>query len=208
MRKIGVNEKGQESKVIVAVDPGYDGTKVTVNGERFSIPKTTVKKIGNEFESTGSLEGIYEVTTEKGTFLCGPNIRNLVDMSKDFHTRYDKDADQTGNYSYFVTDEFVANTLGAITMALIMAEQKKVIKDASKADLYTILPLPHQAYESMTSPVAGKLLGNHSVTFKGTVGDEYIDRQIDFSIPDDNEHFIVTSQVIACLTGFMPDIIP
>ena len=43
-----------------------------------AIPKKTIKKIGNEYETTGTLAGIYEVKTAEGVFICGENIKALI----------------------------------------------------------------------------------------------------------------------------------
>lgn len=200
-------KKGTTPRIVLSYDPGYDGSKVTVNGERFSIPKKTVRKIGNEYESVGSLEGIYEITNEKGSYLCGPNIMILVDDNEDFHKRYDKGAEQSGNYSYFATNEFEANALASIALALIKAEKEGLIKlkDLSKTELYLVVELPHAALDSMSKTVAGMLLGEKSFTFKGTIDGEDIEVSLNISINAEDDHFTVMSQVIACLFGYITD---
>lgn len=197
----------KKNRVVVSIDPGYDGTKVTVNGERFSIPKKTVKKIGNEYESLGSLEGIYEITTESGTFLCGPNIKILVDDNKEFHERFDKGAEQSGNYSYFATSEFEANTLAAMAIALIKAGKQGIISldDIAKTDLYTVVALPHAALESMTKTVAAALTGEKKISFKGNLDGEEVSFEAVVPIKTEDDHFLVISQVIACLLGYITD---
>jgi len=200
-------KQGNVPVIILSLDPGYDGTKVTVNGERLSIPKKTVMKMGNEYESVSSLEGIYEVTTEKGSYLCGPNIMILVDDNEDFHKRYDKGAEQSGNYSYFATNEFEANALASIALALIKAEKAGIVKlkDLSKAELYVVVELPHAALESMAKTVAGILVGEKVFTFKGTVDGEDTELTLNLSINAEGDHFSVMSQVIACLFGYITD---
>lgn len=198
--------KFKDGKLVVSIDPGYDGTKVTVNGARFSIPKKTIRKQGNEYESTGSLDGIYEVTTKDGSFLCGPNIQVLVDDNNELHQRFDKSAEQAANYSYFNTREFAANTLAALELALIKASKSGVIDPAkiSKENLYVVVELPHDSLKDMSRAVADALLGEHEYTFKGTVDGEDIDTKVNIEIGNE-EHFFTISQVIACLSGYMSD---
>lgn len=198
-------KKLKSGRVVISVDPGYDGTKVTVNGEKFSIPKKTVKKIGNEYESVGSLEGIHEVVTDAGAFLCGPNIKILVDDNKDFHERFDSKAEQNNNYSYFATNEFVANTMAAISIALVKADTEKIINldNLDKADINLVVSLPHEALESMSQTVINALVGLKNITFKGTVDGNHIERELSYEIK--SEKIFVISQVIACLIGYITD---
>lgn len=198
--------KFKDGKLVVSIDPGYDGTKVTVNGARFSIPKKTIRKQGNEYESTGSLDGIYEVTTKDGSFLCGPNIQVLVDDNNELHQRFDKSAEQAANYSHFNTREFAANALAALELALIKASKSGVIDPAkiSKENLYVVVELPHDSLKDMSRAVADALLGEHEYTFKGTVDGEDIDTKVNIEIGNE-EHFFTISQVIACLSGYMSD---
>lgn len=197
----------KENRVVVSVDPGYDGTKVTVNGEKFSIPKKTVKKIGNEYESVGNLEGVYEVTTETGSYLCGPNVKILVDDNEDFHKRFDKGAEQSGNYSYFNTQEFVANTMAALSIALIKASKSKLVdlKALDKTSLFLVMSLPHTALESMSSTVATALIGKHEINFKGMIDGEEYDTPLSIEIKQEDGQFMIISQVIACLLGYITD---
>lgn len=200
-------KKGNNPVIVFSYDPGYDGSKGTINGDRFSIPKKTVKKIGNEYESVGSLEGVYEIETEKGTYLCGPNIMILVDDNEDFHKRFDRGAEQSGNFSYFATNEFEANALASVAIALIKAEKEGLIKakELDKVDLYFVIELPHDALESMAKTVAGMLVGEKTFTFKGNVDGEDVEQQFNISIRNEGDHFIVMSQVIACLFGYITD---
>lgn len=201
MKKLG------KGRLLISVDPGYDGTKVTVNGERFDIPKETIKKIGYEYESVDNLDGIYEIKTDEGTYLCGPNIQILVSDNKDFHERFDKGAEQSNNYSYFATNEFVANTLAAIALALFRAESQGIAKidELDKTDLYLVVTLPHEALESMTSTVANALIGTKAFTFKGIVDGVAVEKDIKVNIKKGDGHFLVVSQVIALLLGYMTD---
>lgn len=206
-------KKRKDGAVVVSIDPGYDGTKVTVNGERFSIPKKTVRKIGNEYESMGSLDGIYEVDTKDGSFLCGPNIQVLVDDNEDFHKRFDKGAEQSNNYAHFATKEFVANTMASLTLALLRAQKEGIIsnvEDLDKTNLYVVVELPHEAVDSMTKTVAAELLGKHEYAFKGKI--EYADGEteevnvnINVELKAEDDHFIIISQVLACLFGYITD---
>lgn len=197
----------KKGRVIISVDPGYDGTKVTVNGTRFDIPKKTVKKIGNEYESLGNLDGVYEITTSTGSYLCGPNIQILVDDNKDFHERFEREVDQNSNYSYFATNEFTANVLAAISLALIKASEEKLVDldNLDKTNLYIVVALPHKALSSMTETVANALLGTQKVSFKGKVDDVPISRELSINIKAEEDHFLIVSQVIACLLGYITD---
>lgn len=199
--------KFENNTIIFSLDPGYDGTKVTVNGDTFSIPKKTVKKIGNEYESMGTLEGIYEISMKEGTYLCGPNIMILVDDNDDFHGRFDKGAEQSSNYSYFATNEFKANALAAIAMAMIQAEKEGLVKisNLDKANIHYIIELPHTALESMAKAVGNLLLGEHTFVFKGAIDGENIEQEISLTISKEDDHFIVMSQVLACLFGCITD---
>lgn len=204
----------KKKRVIVSIDPGYDGTKVTVNGSRFSIPKKTIKKIGNEYETTGTLAGIYEVKTAEGVFICGENIKALINNNEDLHERFDKGSDQNGNYSYFNTAEFRANTLAAIGIALEKAVRAGIIDDAEKADLYVVVTLPHTALDSMHNAVK-MITGKQNFTISGDFtrlpgdtedsADTSTEKSFNIEIKQDGEHFIVISQVIACLLGYITD---
>lgn len=191
--------------VVFSYDPGYDGSKVTINGEVFSIPKKTVKKIGNEYESMGNLEGIYEIGMKEGTYLCGPNIMILVDDNDDFHTRFDKGAEQSGNYSYFATNEFKANAFASIAIAMIKAEKEGLvdISKLDKADIHYVIELPHTALESMAKTVGNLLLGENEFTFRGNIDGEDIEKEFTLTITKEDDHFLVMSQVLACLFGYI-----
>jgi len=205
--------KKYEKQILISVDPGYDGTKVTVNGERFDFPKETVKKVGNEYEQLDTLDGIYELEMNGETYLCGPNIKVLVDENSDFHKRLGKSAEQDSNYSYFATKEFAANCMTAISMALIKAADKgicssKKVKDAYSLDvdsdnLYIVVELPHEAMERMAASVVNELVGTHKLHLKADVVDGNKDYNVSFEIGENK--LLVMSQVIAALVGYMTD---
>lgn len=194
-----------KKRLDISIDPGYDGTKVTVNGDTFDIPKKTVKKIGNEYEAMGALEGIYEITLPTGKFLCGPNISVMLDDNKEFHERYDKGAEQSGNYSYFATQEFVANTLSALSIAFIKASSEGLLDldDIDASNIYLIVELPHEALESMSKTVTGSLVGEHDITFKTDIAGAGKEYHLSFTINENR--LLIMSQVIACLIGYMTD---
>ncbi len=200
MKKLGKNA------VIISVDPGYDSTKVTVNGEIFDLPKKTVEQIGGEYTTlSGSLEGIYEVKLKNATYLCGPNVMSLVDSNKELHSRYDKAANIASDYDYIGTNEFVANVLASFTIALIKAEADKAITDADSADINAVVSLPHKAFnqETIRNKVASELIGEHDVKFKGVVDGIEIDRTFHIVLKKEDEKFLIISQVIACLLGYV-----
>ena len=124
------------------------------------------QKIGNEYETTGTLAGIYEVKTAEGVFICGENIKALINNNEDLHERFDKGSDQNGNYSYFNTAEFRANTLAAIGIALEKAVRAGIIDDVEKADLYVVVTLPHTALDSMHNAVK-MITGKQNFTISG-----------------------------------------
>lgn len=206
--------KKYDKQILISVDPGYDGTKVTVNGERFDFPKETVKKVGNEYEQLATtLDGIYEIDMDGETYLCGPNIKVLVDENMDFHERLGKSAEQDSNYSYFATKEFIANCMTAISIALIKAADKGIcsMKKAGGAyslnvdsdNLYLVLELPHEAMSRMTASVVNELVGVHKVRLKANVIDE--NREYDITFEIGAKKLLVMSQVIAALVGYMTD---
>ncbi len=199
-------KKLKKNTVIISVDPGYDSTKVTVNGETFDLPKKTVEQIGDEYTTiSGSLDGIYEVKIKTGTYLCGPNVMSLVDSNKEFHERFDKSSNLASDYDYFGTNEFVANTLASIAIALIKAEAGEVIDDAENADINTVVSLPHKAYgqDAIRNKVAAELIGEHDVHFKGVVDGNEVNRTLHIVLKKEDEKFLVISQVIACLLGYV-----
>ena len=65
-------------RIALSIDPGYDGTKTTVNGVTFTIPHDTVEKRGKEYDSCRDLEDIYQIETAAGTYLLGPGISALI----------------------------------------------------------------------------------------------------------------------------------
>ncbi len=200
MKKLGKNT------VIISVDPGYDSTKVTVNGEIFDLPKKTVEQIGDEYTTlSGSLEGIYEVTLKTGTYLCGPNIMSLVDSNKEFHDRFDKGSNLASDYDYFGTSEFVANALASFAIALIKAEKSNVIASANDADINAVVSLPHKAFrqDAIKNKVAAELIGEHEVKFKGVIDGIEVDRTLNIVLKKEDEKFLIISQVIACLLGYV-----
>lgn len=199
------NMKDLGKKIVMSIDPGYDATKVTVNGEKFDLLKETVKKIGNEYEQLNTLVGIYEVKMGDEVYLCGPNIKVLLDDNKDFHERFDKGVDQSGNYSYFNTKEFLANSLAAISMGLIKASAEGLcdLKDIDSNNLYIIVELPHEALENMHTSVKRALAGEHNITFTADI--EGTTKVYELSFKINEKKLLVTSQVIACLLGYMTD---
>ncbi len=207
-------QKLDNNAVIVSIDPGYDGTKVTVNGSTFDLPKKTVRKDRNAYETIGSLEGIYEITTKDGVFLFGPNIASMVEDNAILHDQFDRGAEQSGNYSYFNTQEMTANALGALMIALLKAQRNGIIKkesDLEKTTPYVVMELPHEAMNSMPKALAGQLVGKHDVRFKGRIAlkegetPEDIELSTSITISADEDHFLVISQVIACLFGYITD---
>lgn len=205
--------KKYDKQILISVDPGYDGTKVTVNGERFDFPKETVKKVGNEYEQLTTLDGIYEIEIDGETYLCGPNIKVLVDENRDFHERFGKTAEQDSNFSYFATKEFIANCMTAISIALIKAADKGIcsIKKAGDAyslnvdsdNLYLVIELPHESMGRMTASVVNELVGAHTLKLKANVIDGNKDYNVTFEIGA--KKLLVMSQVIAALVGYMTD---
>lgn len=198
MRKLG-------KRIVISLDPGYDGSKVTVNGEKFDIPKKTIQKIGNEYEQMGALEGVYEVKMESGKYLCGPNIKVMVEDNKEFHERFDKSAEQSSNYSYFATQEFVANCMANISIALIKAAKEGIceLDNIDSNNLYIVVELPHEALGSMSATVQRELVGDHEIVFTGDIEGENKTYELKFRIAE--KKLLIMSQVIACLLGYMTD---
>lgn len=189
-------------RIALSIDPGYDGTKTTVNGVTFTIPHDTVEKRGKEYDSCRDLEDIYQIETAAGTYLLGPGISALIGENDELHERFGKATMQSNNYSYFSTNEFYANTMASIAIGFIKAAEENLcdLNNIDPKNTYYIVELPHSALETSGRVVYEALVKKHHIVISGKISGTYKTYELDFEIPKNK--LIIGSQAIACLIGY------
>lgn len=200
----------EEKRLVIAVDPGFNATKITVNGLLvLDIPKDIVDITGNMHTMIGEKGDEYYVSRYIAgkEYLVGHNARKLM-LEKENQTTQDKVYGALNSYKYFETTESDINIMTAIGVALIKYAKwtkNNKIKPTLELDnmedweIFLGIALPHQAVDKVRQNLKMRLAKTHeySVETKDAI------YHLKFSIKEDRCVFI--SQAIVALLGTTSD---
>ncbi|MBQ7066891.1 MAG: ParM/StbA family protein [Lachnospiraceae bacterium] len=200
-------QRCKDKTLAIGIDPGFDSTKVVVNGTTFLIDKDVV-------ESTGGMLGkkkdnYYKCTYEDGKEYYIGSYARSAKTEKEKLEEYARKESFINDYSYFETFDFEISTIAAIGIALTEYEKdcKKMglspaistEKSLNDWKIYLGVALPHGVYEKYTGLMKQKFAKLHSFLIENSEK-EY---SIKFDIKPEN--VIVYSQAQCALIGAFSD---
>lgn len=175
--------------LVIAVDPGFDSTKIVINGIMFNVPNCIVD-ISGKMDSllwarkSGFLLSHY---IDGNDYLVGREARKLL-LQQDTREKQLRKRDMMDSYLMFTTQDFEINLFTTIGLALVKYSEyskKKDIKpvlDIQPGDSEDIInknraelkrfsliigvSLPNDAVASAWPSVKQKLIGDHQYSIE------------------------------------------
>lgn len=210
---MATNPKAIDGNIYIAIDPGYNATKVCVNGLLFSIPASIVDITGKlQNYITEKAEGYILSRYVRGKdYLIGEHARALL-MEPDVQEIMNQKSGMLESYEKFETEESQINILTAIGMALIKYEEackrdnllpeidlSQPIDNNSSVTLYVGIALPNDAASKIWTSVHPRIVGHHQFEIETNTGVH----NLDFTIYDENCG--AGSQVEEAFMGYIMD---
>lgn len=198
----------QKKVLVIAVDPGFDGIKVTVNGELFRMDKDITDQTNNDGNIGLRNEGYYSTRYMPGKIYIVGSFARKLKQSKTFREEEAEMRNITNSTRYFTTTTFEIAFITAVGAALINYEKvcvKKNLLPAFKVEelkeweIYLGIALPHTTYtekgmvENMRNLFAKEY---HFEMETHEIGKKYL---FDFKIKEEN--CTVQSQAIMAMLG-------
>lgn len=200
----------QNKEIVITVDPGFDATKVVINGMIFKVPWNVVDV--TESRDTGiqilakTEDYILSHYIEGKSYLVGEQARKQLGMrsAKDMQNVKQSLMDSFGK---FTSEDFEINVMSSIGYALVRYSQKLEkdkkmgfnTADMSDYKLFVGIALPHDALDIARNSVLKKIANQHS--FKLELDDG--DHELNFKIEKGKCFFM--SQAIMALMGAITD---
>ena len=199
--------------ILISVDPGYDATKVCVNGIIFKIPACVIDITGKTGNYIGNKKKGFILSSyiEGKECLVGEQARMLL-MEPDVQKIQNQKSGMLDSYEKFETQDSEINIMTSIGIALIEYEKlctskeilpaldlSKPIDENSPLEIYLAVALPNDALNETWSTVKQQVVGRHRFSLE-TEEKKY---QLDFVIKKEN--CMANSQVVAALIGSVSD---
>lgn len=196
-------------RLIIAVDPGFDYTKVVINGILFQVPYNVVDITGCESDYIGNRQEKFICSTviENRSNLVGSDARKLLMEAKQKAVQDEKHT-VLNSYQRFSTDDSRINILTCIGYAMIKyseyTKEKKVLPileldELNQWRIYVGMALPVGAIKDEWEYVRSYIVGHHTFDI-GTCDGTY---HLDFTIQKDKCK--KQAQVVAALLGMIAD---
>lgn len=199
--------------LLIAVDEGYSGSKITINGIVFEIPEPIVEITGRDNFIANMRKAGYICTTylpgEK--HLVGEQARMLL-KEPEYKEIQESKKSMMDSYHKFTTQDSEIHLMTCIAMALIKyanytkknkikpeLELDKVLDEKSPWNIYLILGYPNDVYDKVFRSVKPTVVGRHNFTVE-TEHDTYA---LNFAIKAKN--VMTYSQAIAAYMGLITD---
>lgn len=209
----------------IAIDPGYDATKVVINGLMFTIPCNVCDV--TEFIDRKAMVGerkagfLLSHYIQGKKYLVGEEARKLM-LEKQMRDLQVVKESMSNSFERFSMMETEINMMTAIGMALVLYSEHT--KKRKQQPILDILPgddektrkhnetelgrfnlvigvaLPNDAVEDVWPTVDKKLTGTHEFAFE--TADNYY--HLKFNIPE-KEHTMALSQAVCALLGAASD---
>lgn len=210
---MAANPKAFGGNILMAIDPGFDATKVCVNGLTFKIPACVIDitgKLGNYI--TKKKDGyILSRYIEGKECLVGEHAVALL-MEPDVQVIRNEKSGMIESYEKFETEESQINIMTAIGMALIkyeaLCKEKDIlpaldlsqpIDENSPLTIFVGVALPHDALEDAWKSVKRHIVGHHEFQIETDTGVH----NLNFTI--DSAHCMANSQVVEAFLGSIMD---
>ena len=203
----------QNYDILISIDAGYNGSKVTVNGVMFQIPADIVEITGRQYVGNIRKPGyICSTYIQDTNHLVGEQARMLI-MEPEYKEKMSVKLDMMESYEKFNTTDAKIHLMTCIGMALIKYSQytmehdikpqfdvRKVIDDeSSQFKIWVIVGYPHDVYSQVFRAVKPEIARRHAFNIE-TEDNSY---DLDFTI--DNERIMTYSQAMALYMGLISD---
>lgn len=177
---MATNPKAFGNDIMIAVDPGFDATKVCINGISFKIPACVIDitgSLGNYLTKDQDgyilsryIEGKECLVGEHALALLGePEVQKIRNQKSGMIESYEK----------FETEESQINIMTAIGMALIVYEAyskknnilpaidlSQPIDEESPLNIFIGVALPYDIKDSAWNSVKKHIVGKHSFSIE------------------------------------------
>lgn len=196
--------------ILISVDAGYNESKVTVNGLRFSVPANIVD-ITDRDKYIGDIrkEGFICSSYVNGfKHLVGEQAQMLLRESE-YKRRQESKKDIMESYDKFTTQDSTTHLMTCIGMALIkyseytkehhIKPEYDVRKKNNQFNIYVILGYPHEVYQQVFKVVKPLITKEHNFTIET----EYDIFDVNFEIKSSN--IMTYSQALALYMGLISD---
>ncbi len=208
----------QDYNLVIAVDPGFDSTKIVINGIMFSVPNCAVNITGKVNSILGARKSGFLLShyIDGNEYLVGREARKLM-LQQDARESRLKKKDVMDSYLMFTTQDFEINLFTIIGLALVKYSEyskKKDIKPAldlqpgdsddiinkNRSELKRFsmiigITLPTDSVQEAWPSVKQKLLGAHKCDIETDSG------FYGLSFTVEPGHVLVLPQATAALLG-------
>lgn len=178
------------TKLILAIDPGFDSLKVIANGKTFKIPFNVVETDERKMDEYAIGDDFLLYKDKVGTtFRVGQYAREFIFSKKE--TAEKEMAD------FYTEDRFISERFSVgMDVAIAKALELNDMYGCQDLCIHVIIALPHSCRDKFASTVNGKLAGQHNFTLRMGKGYE---KEYSFYIQSDNIETV--SQTIAAILG-------
>lgn len=182
------------TKLILAIDPGFDSLKVVANGKTFKIPFNVIETDERKMDEYAIRDDFLLYKDHRGTtFRVGQYARELIFSRKETADKAMAD--------FYTEDRFVSERFSVgMHVAIAKAIEINGMYGCQDLSIYVIIALPHSCRDKFASTVSGKLAGQHEFTLRMGKG---IEKMYSFYIQSDNIETV--SQTIAAILGETSD---
>lgn len=203
----------QDYTIAIALDAGFSGTKVCVNGvELFNEADEIVEITGKQNLGGMRKEGYLSINYIPGqTHLVGAQARALL-MQPEYKKVYESKKSMMESFDKFTTQDANIHIMACIALALIKYSNytkenhikpefdlDRDLDENSLFTIYLIMGYPHDIYERVFQAVQASLSAPQHFSIE--VGDETY--EMNFQIPSEN--IMAYSQAIAAYNGMIMD---
>lgn len=201
----------QAKELIITVDPGFDATKVVINGMLFKIPWNVVDVTDYKDPETQILakdkDYILSHYIEGKSYLVGEQARKQLAMDSAKNIQNVKQS-LMDSFGKFTSEDFEINLMSSIGYAIVryaekLERDKKISFDPAKMmdnfKIFVGITLPHDAVDSVQNSVLKKIANNHSFVIELDDGAH----QLNFTIHKNKCYFM--SQALVALIGAISD---
>ena len=180
-------------RLAIVVDPGYDSTKVIINGIMFNVQNSVVNITGKVDTMIGARKEGFLLShyIDGSDYLVGKEARKLM-LQKEVREEQLQKREVMDSYLIFTTQDFEINLFSTIALALVRYSdycKKKDVKPAleiqagdseeiikknkaelDKFELVVGVTLPNDAVSGSWSSVKQKLTGTHTCNIETHTG--------------------------------------
>ena len=202
----------QNYDIVISVDAGYNGSKVTVNGVCFEIPSDIVEITGKSNFGDIRKDGFICMKYLEGqSHLVGEQARTLL-TEKEYKSSQAAKQQMLESYDKFTMKESEIHLMTCVGMALIKWSEyceengitpkfdiSKPVTEDSLFNIYIILGFPHDVYKKAYQAVKPTVVGQHNFRIET----EENDYDLNFVIKSQN--IMTFSQALAAFMGLVTD---